>query len=175
MNASILDIIAGTPIWVWPLLAFLVYRGMMAARPRRSGLYGPLVLPVIMFAISMGSAPAMRLGAPQLAWIATLAAGGLAGAALAARMAIDVEPGPPATLHLPGSWISLVLILSIFLVSYVFGVIGAIDPALAAAPATVFVHAVLRGIFSGIFLGRGLTLFLRARAMLRAVGATETP
>jgi hypothetical protein len=170
---NVIDIIAGTPIWVWLVLAFLIYRGVMAARPRQTGLHGPLLMPVIMFAVSMSSAHAMRLGAPQLAWIAALAAGGLSGAALAARMALDVEPGPPATLHLPGSWISLVLILSIFLVSYVFGVIGAIDPALAAASATVFVHAVLRGIFSGIFLGRGLTLFLRARAMLRAVGAAE--
>lgn len=173
MHVNIVDIIEGTPVWVWLLLAFLVYRGLLATRPRQTGLHGPLLLPVIMFAVSMGSAQGARFAAAQLAWVAALAVGGLAGAALAARTAIDVEPGPPAALHLPGSWASLVLILSIFLVSYVFGVIGSIDPALASAPATVFVHATLRGVFSGIFLGRGLTLFLRARAMLRSIAPAE--
>ncbi|PTW57598.1 hypothetical protein C8N35_11077 [Breoghania corrubedonensis] len=164
----ILEIIAGTPVWVWPLLAFLLFRGLQATRPRRTGISASLVLPVIMLLISLSGSGSAASGTSDLVWIVSLVAGAGGGVVLANRMAIEVDPGPPATVLLPGSWTGFVLIVAIFLVNYVMGVMHAMDPGLAAAPTTTIVHALLRGTFSGVFLGRGLGVFLRAKTTERA-------
>ncbi|MEI2384705.1 DUF6622 family protein [Breoghania sp. JC706] len=170
----VLDIIQGTPVWVWLLLAFLIYRGLRCTHARRSGLYAPLILPLVMLVVSL-SGGRVATGEPaDLAWMAAFAAGILAGAAAASRMAIEVEPGPPASLLLPGSWASLILILAIFSLNYALGVMHAMAPDLAASPLVATVAALLRGGFGGVFFGRGLAIVWRARALAdvaRADGA----
>jgi hypothetical protein len=42
----IFRIIAGTPLWVWLLLAFLVWQGMKATRPQTITIWRALLLPV---------------------------------------------------------------------------------------------------------------------------------
>ena len=42
-------ILSHTPSWVWVLLAFLVYRGVIAMRPRDVSPSRSLIIPVIFF------------------------------------------------------------------------------------------------------------------------------
>jgi hypothetical protein len=43
----IFGIISGTPLWVWLLLAFLVWQGMKATRPQTIAIWRALLLPLI--------------------------------------------------------------------------------------------------------------------------------
>jgi hypothetical protein len=170
MDASTFDIFTGTPVWVWLILAVLLYRGVMATRPRRTSPYAPLVLPIILFVVSLGSKGSMAPTLENAVWILALVGGGIAGKALAGRVSINVEPGPPAVLLLPGSWNVFWFILAIFLTNYVFGVLDSIDPASSAFPGRGLLHALASGIFSGLFLGYGVSLFARAKRQLRICG-----
>lgn len=51
----IFAILGHTPLWVWFLLAFLVYRGVAAMRPRDVSPSRGLIIPVVFF---VGEAPA---------------------------------------------------------------------------------------------------------------------
>ncbi|MCM5557275.1 DUF6622 family protein [Pleomorphomonas sp. JP5] len=164
--SSMASVVIGTPAWVWLLLAFLVYRGVLASRPRRVGLWKPALLPAILMVLSVGSGSVETSPIVEAAWLPALAVGLGVGALIAARRPISVEAGPPATILLLGGWSSLGLILAIFSVRYVEGVMTAIDPATAAAIGTKVVFALLRGLFSGIFLGQGLMLVARGWSKL---------
>lgn len=167
---TLFSIITGTPFWVWILLAFVLYRGFKNSRPRRTTPFRPLILPGIMFAISLVSRGHLSsdFDASAILWAGMLVTGGIIGAILAIRMKITVDPGATGAIYLPGSWASLVLVLIIFSTHYVFGVIDAITPALAASPSIIMTGAALRGLFTGIFLGRGLMLCWRAHHLLQA-------
>tara|TARA_R110000751_G_scaffold71287_10_gene144257 strand:+ start:26585 stop:27118 length:534 start_codon:yes stop_codon:yes gene_type:complete len=158
---TLFSILSGTPVWVWLMLAFILYRGLKATRPRQTSLHAPLLMPAIMFISSLTS-HARQFTDPDLSgllWLATLAVGGIIGGMLASRLKINVDPGPPVILHRPGSWISFLLILAIFLTQYIFGVINATQPLLANSPTTILLHTMLLGLFNGLFLGRGLAIF----------------
>lgn len=170
--SSMAAVVVGTPAWVWLLLAFVVYRGLNATLPRRVHPLSPVLLPAIMMLISVGHGGVPASMAVQSAWFLALLAGLAIGAALAARLTMSVEAGPPARLVLPGSWTTLVLVLTIFALRYVSGAWSAIDPAGAAAAGPTFAFALCRGLLSGIFLGRGLTLVARGWLMLRDSLAT---
>lgn len=122
-------------------------------------------MPVIMFAISLQS-HTTHLAIPStidFLWLTALGVGGLGGVLLASHTDIRVETGPPARIHMPGSWASLILILMIFLTKYTFGVIDATQPELASDPGIVLAQAVLGGLFNGLFLGRGIGIFVSAK------------
>ena len=48
------QIILRTPLWVWPLLAFLVYRGLLASVDRETSLKKAFVIPAVMLTINAG-------------------------------------------------------------------------------------------------------------------------
>lgn len=165
--SSMAMVLAGTPAWVWLVLLFLVFRGFRATLPRRVGLWTPVVLPAIMMLLSVGRGGVSNVAFVEIAWLLATVMGLAIGFALATRTEISVEMGPPAKLYLPGEWKTLGLILSIFAVRYVSGTLVAIDPAMANAPEPSLVLAILRGLLTGIFLGRGVTLVFRGWALLR--------
>ncbi len=165
--SSMAMVLAGTPAWVWLVLAFLVFRGVRATLPRRVGLWTPVLLPAIMMLLSVGRGGVSNLAIVEIVWLLATTVGVVIGFALAGRTEISVEMGPPAMLRLPGEWKTLGLILSIFAVRYVSGTVIAIDPAIANAPEPSLIFAILRGLLAGIFLGRGVTLALRGWTLLR--------
>ena len=58
----------------------------------------------------------------------------------------------------PGSWLPLALILAVFMIKYVAGASLALHPALATDAAFAGSCSVAYGLFSGLFLARGLGL-----------------
>jgi len=51
--AMLRQIIVNTPIWVWGLLAFLIYRGFISSVDREIPLKRVLIIPLIMLALSV--------------------------------------------------------------------------------------------------------------------------
>ena len=164
-----------TPLYVWAILGFLVYRGVLASRAREVTLRKLCIIPLVMLALSLSGVHGSFGfdGLAPYAW----AAGALAGGALAwglsnpRKMTAHPERG---TLQLAGSWLPLSLMLSIFCMKYAVAVSLAIHPAYAHATGFVLTVCLLYGVFSGIFLGGLLrTLAVYQAAQVEGWGQTE--
>jgi hypothetical protein len=159
-------VLRGTPVWVWGLLAGLVWLGASQLRDRSASLARVSVMPVAMIALSIwgmtsafGSSP--LFGYVMLMWM-------LAGAVVFAIVGTMRAPkgtqydAAARTFFLPGSWVPMALIAGIFVTRYIVNVDVAIQPAVAREGSYTLAVAALYGMFSGIFLGRAARLWRMA-------------
>lgn len=149
------QIVGHTPVYVWALLAFLIYRGVVASAESTVTMRNLCIIPAVMLALSLqGISGQFGTGTGVLlAW----AAGAAASLALTWRLmsgsgiSADRAAG---TVHLRGSWVPLVLMMSIFVVKYSVTVFAVMHPALRTDAAFALPVCVLFGCFNGIFFGR---------------------
>src|ERR1700759_4437563 len=150
-----IGVITHTPIWVWALLAYLVWQGIKAMQPRTSSIWRALIVPMIFIIWGLS-----RLGfgqraslAPLLAWIA---------AALVLLPVGVLTPRPFEVDHLtgqikrPGSISPLIRNLIVFGLQYTVAVLASLhsdDRATAA-----IVGRAISGATSGYFLGSSIAL-----------------
>lgn len=162
------QIVSHTPVYVWALLAFLLYRGYLASRDREVSLLKLSVIPGVMLVLALSGMSAN--GALGSGVWGVWAIGVVAGMALTWRLtsgdiAIDRDAG---TIHQRGSWLPLALMVAIFFTKYTVAVVSAMHPELPhSLPFAVGVTA-LYGVFNGVFLGR---LARYASAWLRPADA----
>jgi hypothetical protein len=158
MNATvqtILQIIAGTPLWVWVLLGGLVLVGVRALRPATLSPVRLAALPVAFLLwgverlLSTFALSATSVGG----WLIALVLGIGLGRLLVARVALRADK-IRGLLHLPGSPLNLVLMLLIFGVHYVFGFLKATRPGLVGDPSFVLLNLGVAGLLTGILVGR---------------------
>lgn len=153
------QLISHTPTYVWALLAFLIYRGVLASRDREMTLTRLVIIPLVMLGLTLSGLNSQGpLGAGAWAvWMlgmlaaAAVAAGALGRSADAAHIVVNRSAG---TLVQRGSWAPLALMLAIFAVKYAVAVIGAVQPALLHHVGFAAAVTALFGVFNGIFLGR---------------------
>ena len=157
MGEFISQVIKGTPIWVWVILVALIALGMQQLRLRVVKRFTVLIAPVVFLFVGLASSG--RSSIAFATWAATLLS-------VAAFTYYVWKPTSGASyddttdrLHLPGSVIPMIIMLSIFLLNYVFNVALAINPAWRGELAWQLVPAVVLGALSGVFIGRAATLF----------------
>lgn len=149
---TVFQIVVHTPLWVWPLMALVVWLGVIGLRPRTLPLWRLAILPVIWLGLSLASIgqfprPALAL----VAWLAALAIGLPLGFLLGRRRIVRrLEDG---RLEIAGGWFMLVFGISIFVVRYAFGAVFGMAPALHADPAWIALAGGLGGSGAGIGLG----------------------
>jgi hypothetical protein len=165
----IVAIISHTPLWVWPLLAFLLYRGWQARRDRETPILKALALPVVMLWLSLSGLLA-AFHAHSLN--AALGAGALLLSALLsfrsrAARAIRVDAAGHRIVQ-RGSWQPLLLTMGIFAVKYAAAATLALQPQLASQAWFALPQAMLYGAFSGVFAGRLLRILHLYRRALSA-------
>lgn len=149
------QIISHTPLYVWAVLALLVYRGLLASRDREISLQKLWIMPVVMLGLSLSSMNGNGVlgGGVWGVW----AVGLLAGAALAwkldggDRIVVNRAAG---TVFQRGSWLPLALMVAIFVAKYAVAVVTAMHP--ETRHSFPFMLAVTSGfgLFSGMFIGR---------------------
>jgi hypothetical protein len=172
-------ILEHTPVWVWGLLTGLTALGLMQIRTREATLVRVSITPVAMTALAIwgnvsafGAAPSF--GWVMLTWLATAAAMFAVFAPTAAPRGTRYEAAS-RTFHIPGSWIPMAMIVTIFLVKYGVGVDVAMNPALAYDSQYALGVAAIYGLFSGAFIGRAARLwrlaYRPAHAKRAALGA----
>jgi uncharacterized membrane protein len=162
-TSMIVQILSNTPLWVWPLLAALIWLGLSQAKARTASFTRITVVPLAMTAFSLwgtvsafGASP--MFGYVMLAWMF----GTAVMLAVVAPMEVprgttyDVES---RTFGLPGSWAPMLLILGIFLIRYSVGATLTFQPGLARDGLFPLVAGALYGLFSGIFAGRAARLW----------------
>lgn len=161
------QIVSHTPVYVWALLAFLLYRGYLASRDREISLQKLAVIPGVMLVLALSGMNARgALGAGV--W-GVWAAGMLAGAALtwqatSGNITVNRAAG---TVFQRGSWLPLALMVAIFITKYTVAVASAMHPELPHSLPFALCVTVLYGLFNGVFIGR---LARYAGAYLRPVG-----
>ena len=162
-----INIVQHTPVWVWAVFGALLALGLRQSRASEVGLTRITVLPVVLLLLSFGGVLSAFGHTPVAlgAWTT-----GVGVALTIARRAVAVRGAAwradRALLQVPGSWVPLVLMLSLFSIKYAAGVLFAMAPVLALDPAVVTPFSLAYGSFSGLFFARALSL--RALATQRA-------
>jgi len=148
------QIISHTPLYVWALLAFLLYRGYLATQDRELPLKNLVIIPGVMVALSISGINSHGvLGEAVWAiWAAGLAVAVALVWTLSKReIAVNRAAG---TIVQRGSWAPLMLMVAIFVTKYAVGVLSAVHPELVQGLAGSLVVTTLYGLFNGVFIGR---------------------
>ena len=167
------QILAHTPLWVWALFAFLVYRGVAAMRAREVSPYRVLIVPAVFFVWGASSLleKSDGLALNIAAFGAALLVGAAAGRALASLMPSPRLSPVTGLLTMPGSPVALILNCVAFAAKYVGAVALALTSGAAAHAEIATVVVAIGGLFAGLFWGRTLRQFQRA---LQAGGRPAT-
>ena len=156
-------IVQHTPVWVWGLLTGLIALGLLQVRDREMSLTRVTLVPLAMIVLSasgvlsaFGHFP-IAIGGWAAAVGVALAFGRPFVAVRGARWSAQA-----GSLHVPGSWLPLVLIVGLFCIQDVAGASIAISPAIAHDATFAGLCSLAYGSFSGLFAARALSLRLLA-------------
>ena len=155
-----LQIIQGTPLAVWALLACLVVLGFSQTRERVIGRRRAVLLPGVFLLLSLAGV-VNAFGSQAMALAAWTIGAGMAltlGGQMLPRLQATWHPASD-TLQVAGSWLPLALILSLFAVKYAAGASLAMHPRLASQTDFVAACNLAYGLFSGLFAARGRQLW----------------
>jgi hypothetical protein len=161
----IVQTIVNTPLWVWALLAFLLYIGIRALQPSTAPLSRIAILPTVFLAwglYGLFSMHALTLSR-VLPWLAAIGCGVAVGLVVAGLQPIRADK-VRRLVRAPGGPLTLALILGIFATKYVFGVLHETDPAAFAQPRFWLSELALSGVLTGMFIGRFVGLWRQYRA-----------
>jgi hypothetical protein len=161
----VLQVITHTPPWVWGLLCALLGLGWMQSRPRRVDRWQLLVLPLTLLLVGMWSMAPGLVAQPLAAavWVASLVLGLRLGLKLPRASATRWLPDQQR-LQMPGSWLPMLIIVTIFVLRYVTGVAQALHPEWRHQFGVQATLAVAFGVLSGLFLGRAAGLWVLTRS-----------
>lgn len=158
---NMLKIITSAPIYVWPLLYYLVSAGLKARNARTIPVKNLLIAPIIFLAWACYSAYI----APDLHivnWTLRMLGGAWLGWALIQRVQLRFDK-EKMTVQLPGSWQPLILSMAIFSIRYFLGATYATEPTWTNHPTLLMLDSLVTTL-SGIFIGRLLGYWSKYRA-----------
>ena len=157
MSEFAIQILRNTPVWVWAILAALIYLGSQQLKSRVVKRYSVLIAPVAFLFVGLMAEGRGPVG---------LATWAVALVTLAAVTFFVWQPTSGARyeadgdrLHMPGSVVPMMLMLAIFLLNYVINVVLAINPSYRGELIWQVAPALILGALSGVFTGRAATLF----------------
>lgn len=169
-----MQMLTHTPVFVWAILAFLIFRGVLAARDREADLRKLLVIPVVMLAMTLTDL-SMRWGLGGLA-LAGWAVGalGVTLPMLAFSRTRIVAGMAPGSILLRGSWTQLAVMVTVFAAKYAAIVSLMLHPQLRHDALFTAAFCTLCGVVNGYFIGsllRDLKAWLALRAAMPATAA----
>ena len=150
------SIITGTPIWVWGILAYIVYVGIQATKERIVSIPKLFIIPIILIALRYN---VFLSDHAALCGFSICGGTGLGFWVTTKNSGIILKE--ISSVKLPGSYITLVFLLSFFLLKYVFGYLSSAHNPIAVEYA--YIEVLLSSLLTGYFLGRGLYYVSRLR------------
>lgn len=171
----ILSILQHTPLWVFVLFGLLAALGLRQTAPSRIPLARLVDMPAAMGGLSLYT----LLQAFAFQWLPIAAW----AVVFASVIAIARSRGPRTDVQysiesrsflVPGSWLPLTLMMTIFLIKYATSVLLAIDPPLAQSDALVTSIGAVCGLSSGCFAARALRIW-RTRVTTPSIVTTSSP
>ena len=145
--AFALGILTHTPAWVFALLAYIVWQGVGALRPRRVPLWRLLIVPAAFVAMGVSR---VLLGMAAGSWplVAAVAFAGLAIATGPRLLVVDRASG---LVTRPGSPVPLIRNVCVFLLQYAVGIMTALHAGDQGADALI--SRAVSGATAGYFIG----------------------
>jgi len=156
--AGLGDIVRHTPIWVWPLLLYVLAMTLRATRQRTASLGRLLAIPALFIVWGLSgllSRHSIGLGL-GLDWLAA-AACGAALACFAGKPVVLAADRESRQVTLAGSWAPFIRVTAIFTTKYALGVTMAVRPDLQEPLS--WADAAVSGFSVGYFLSWGVGLF----------------
>jgi hypothetical protein len=156
------QIVVNTPLWVWPLMLFVLWLGWRGLQPRVMPPARLAILPLVGLGTSLaGIAQSLQPGLALAGWAAALLPALPLGWTIGARRPVRLRP-EDGRLEVAGGWFALGFGISIFVVRYTLGVLSGVMPGLRAEPLWIVLSGGIGGIVAGIGVGWLANLLLRA-------------
>ena len=149
----IINAVSGAPWWVWFVLCYICFVGIRAIKSRTVPIPRLFIIPVV-FILLKSKAFSIEHPATLFIYIAWLLGGCVIGFYFASKTKIKVFK-KTKSVELPGSYQTLLLAMSFFIMKFIFGFLQAVDPDLAAKYLGLDVR--FNGLLSGYLLGRSLS------------------
>ncbi len=146
---QVFAIIKGTPIWVWGVFIYLLFVGIKAIETRIIYLPKLFIVPVILLGLKYQS----LVSEISLVFIAVFLIS-LSLSFIAHRYAKIEIIKSAKSVQLPGSYSTLLILISFFAVKYTFGYLNSVMPEISMKHSII--DLVTSGIFSGYVWGRSL-------------------
>ena len=152
---SVRDTLSHTPLYVYVLFAYLVWRGLKARRAGAAPLWRLALIPVLFTIMGLANLAKLHgLRVETLAlWMLALGLGAALGLWML-RATVLVPDRAHGLLHRPADYTVLPLILLAFAVKYAFGVMQGMAPALLQTPLYARLDILTSGFFAGVFVGK---------------------
>lgn len=159
MFSIIIGIIRGTPLWVWFLLSYLLYRGIIGLKSRTIPLSNVFIMPGIFLALSLQNIVSRLCACFNITvffvYIFSLLFGVAMGWIIVHKMKVLVDK-KRHLIAMPGSVFMLILTLLIVGVKYFFGYMKATNPAAMSSFFAISSFVGVSGAIAGITIGRML-------------------
>jgi hypothetical protein len=160
-----LKIITNIPLFVWPLFAILLIGGLKARKTNMVPLKVLMLIPAAFFGWSLFSFFGRYANDPLavVLWIFCLGIGFWIGFSHIQRLKLRFDK-KKKMVEMPGSWIPLVLSMSIFTAKFSMGMMRSMLPHLQGSMLFLGLE-LFSTIILGIFSGRAMSCFLRYRSI----------
>lgn len=159
-----IKIINNIPLFVWPLFVMLLIGGIKASKTNQMPLKLLMLIPAVFLSLSLFSFFGRYASEPLaiVLWILCLGAGSFIGFSHIQRLELRFDK-QKKMIELPGSWIPLLLSMSIFIAKFSVGMMRSLLPHLEGS--ILFLgFELFSGIILGIFAGRAVSCFLRYKS-----------
>jgi hypothetical protein len=157
-------ILQHTPVWVWILMAFLLYRGLAALRPSVISVRRALILPIVFLIWGLSGLifDPGEVAARLVGFALALVIGFLLGRLIASRSAPPTLIADKGLLAMPGSPLPLIIIALTFFSKYALAVAIGFDKSLQSSIGFETMLGAVGGLSAGALWGLRLTQFARA-------------
>jgi hypothetical protein len=166
----LIEILKHTPLWVFALFFVLLAYGYSQSKNRVVSSYRIAILPSIMISLSFYgvlSAFGLTLNGFVL-WGVGVAISTWVGKFLVMPQGV-IYPNETQSFSIVGSWLPLILMLTIFFIKYAVGVILARQLPIGNAPIFIATVSFLYGFFSGLFLSRALMVWRSRKRLIETM------
>ncbi|MGC6077577.1 hypothetical protein [Citrobacter portucalensis] len=155
MAEFVLGMLEHTPVWVYLLFAFLLYRGIKARTPATVTLEKLALIPAIFLFWDIYDLITYRDPTliTYIQWTIGIISGAIIGYILINPDRLS-RSSAPRSIHRPADYSALPFMLLAFGVKYVLGVLNAIAPDVLRQPAMSTLAIITGGMFAGVFVGK---------------------
>jgi len=173
MMSTITAFLEQTPWWVYLLFFYLIKLGIGASKTSVVPLKKLVILPLIFTVLSIHTmiVSFQVTAAVVEVWFASILLGTFFGYVLVRNYVFRVDK-KKYLIELPGNWITLILVLAIFVSKYYFGYAMSMDPTVVHNTHFEFIMLSVSGIITGLFIGR-LICYLNEFRVGKSVELTE--
>jgi hypothetical protein len=160
LTQILMQILRGTPTWVYALFLGLIVLGYLQSKPREVAPAMIAILPAALGVFSLSRV--LAVFGPEPLALAAWAAG--TAAALLLNRALKQPAGARwseanRSFHVPGSWVPLALMMAIFFARYALAVSQVMVPDLLRSAGFAGAASFGFGLLSGAFLARALRVW----------------